>query len=111
MKRTDKERVAIKIGGGQIIELEKNKINIIHNVNLFLSLLQIASSLFIFYLVGIVWNDLISIEEIVLTSSSIIQEAAAEYLFMAILIFFGVCLLLSGLFSAYLVRESKELGI
>jgi hypothetical protein len=110
VKRVNKKEVAIDIGIGQIIELKKSKAKLIYNINKAISVIQISASVFCFVLVSLFVFNIISIENITL-GSTIISQVAAEYIFGASLVFISLCLLLGGLFSLYLNRETKTLGI
>ncbi|MFW9896490.1 MAG: amino acid permease, partial [Candidatus Thorarchaeota archaeon] len=110
IKRVSKKEVAIDIGVGRIIELKKSKQKLIYNVNIVISLVQIASSFFIFSLFTLIMFEIISIDNIVF-GSIIIPQKTGEFLFNAFLLFFGVLLLFSGPLSLYLNQETKTLGI
>ncbi|MFW9822615.1 MAG: APC family permease [Candidatus Thorarchaeota archaeon] len=110
IKRVSKKEVAIDIGVGRIIELKKSKQKLIYNINIVISLFQIASSLFIFSLVALITFDVISIDNIIF-GSTIIPQKTGEFLFNAFLLYFGMILLFSGPLSLYLNRETKTLGI
>ncbi|MFX1437716.1 MAG: hypothetical protein ACFFAA_11065, partial [Promethearchaeota archaeon] len=110
IRRVNKKEVAIDIGIGRIIELKKSKAKLIYNINIIISIIQICSSIFIFILVSLFAVDIISIESITFGTIVILQETA-EYLFNTILIFLGTALLFSGLYSLYLNKETKTLGV
>ncbi len=110
IRRVNKKEVAIDIGIGQIIEMKKSKAKLIYNINIIISIIQICSSIFIFILVSLFAIDLISIGSITFGSIVMPQETA-EYIFNAILIFLGTTLLFGGLFSLYLNKETKTLGV
>lgn len=110
IKRINKKEVAIDVGVGRIIELKEIKSKMIYYINLIISLIQIASALFIFSLVSLIILDNITIESITF-GSTVIPQKTAEFLFNSVLLFFGIILLFSGLFSLYLNRETKTLGI
>ena len=110
IKRINKKEVAIDVGVGRIIELKKTKSEFIYYINLLISLIQIASALFIFSLISLFILDIISIDSISLGSPPIPQKTA-EFLFNSVLLFLGTILLFSGVFSLYLNRETKSLGI
>ena len=102
--------MAIDIGIGQIIELKKSKAKLIYNINIIISIIQILSSIFIFILVSLFAMDIISIDSITF-GAIFMPQATAEYLFNAVLIFLGTTLLFGGLFSLYLNKEHRTLGI
>ncbi|MFX0002543.1 MAG: APC family permease [Candidatus Hermodarchaeota archaeon] len=110
IRRVNKKEVAIDIGIGRIIELKKSKAKLIYNINIIISIIQICSSIFIFILVSLFAVDIISIESITFGTIVLLQETA-EYLFNTILIFLGTALLFSGLYSLYLNKETKTLGV
>lgn len=110
IKRINKKEVAIDVGVGRIIELKKIKSKMIYYINLIISLIQIASALFIFSLVSLFIFDVITIDSIAIGSPPIPQKTA-EFLFNTVLLFFGLIILFSGIFSLYLNRETKTLGI
>ena len=110
IKKVNKKEVAIDIGIGTIIELKKTKAKSIYYTNIIISIIQIASSFFIFSLITLFTLDIISIENITF-GSSIIPQKTAEFLFISLLLFFGTTLLFGGTISLYLNRETKTLGI
>ena len=110
IKKVNKKEVAIDIGIGTIIELKKTKAKSIYYINVIISIIQIASSFFIFSLITLFTSDIISIENITF-GSSIIPQKTAEFLFISFLLFFGTTLLFGGTISLYLNRETKTLGI
>jgi amino acid transporter len=104
IKKVDKERVALDIGTGQIIELGKTELKIIHYANLIIGILQLISSFFIFSLVLILGNDIISIDQIVFSGLEI-GQTASEFFFLASILFFGICLSISGVYMLYLNKK------
>jgi APA family basic amino acid/polyamine antiporter/amino acid efflux transporter len=110
IRRINKKEVAIDIGIGQIIELKKSKAKLIYYINIIISIIQICSSVFIFILVSLFATNIISIDSITF-GAIIISQETAEYLFNAILIFLSTTLLFGGLFSLYLNKETRTLGI
>jgi len=110
IRRVNKKEVAIDIGIGQIIEMKKSKAKLIYNINIITSIIQICSSIFIFILVSLFAVDIISIDSITFGTIVMPQETA-EYIFNAILIFLGTTLLFGGLYSVYLSKETKTLGV
>ncbi|GAF75475.1 unnamed protein product, partial [marine sediment metagenome] len=109
-KKLDKQRVAIDLGFGQIIELDKTRLTILHRVNLTVAIGQIISSLFIFYLIYLFGMQIVSIEKITV-GKIIISQIMAEYFFMSSLVLFGCCLLVSGSLMIYMNREVLTLGV
>ncbi len=110
VSKVDREKVAITLGDAQIIQLEKQKLKIIYNINLILGIVQIISSIFIFTIIFLFGIDIISIEKITI-KNIIIPEITADYLFISSSLIFAIVLLLSGLLSLYLNREMIRLGI
>ena len=80
-KKLDKQRVAIDLGFGLIIELDKTRLTILHRVNLAIAIGQIISSLFIFYLIYLFGMQIVSIEKITV-GKIIISQIMAEYFFI-----------------------------
>ncbi|MFX1259107.1 MAG: APC family permease, partial [Promethearchaeota archaeon] len=110
VKKVDKERVAINIGTGQIIELDKTRSMIIHNINLIIGIIQLISSVFVFFMAFLFGVNIISIEIITFRNYTI-SQMAAEYFFMTSLIIFGSCLFVSGILMLYLNLGMKKLRI
>jgi len=110
IKKINKKEIAIDIGIGTIIELKKTKARGIYYTNLIMSIIQLASSLFTFFLITLFTLDIISIDKIVFGSTDI-PSKTAEFLFISFLLFFGTTLLFGGIISLYLNRETKSLGI
>ncbi|MFX1494933.1 MAG: APC family permease [Promethearchaeota archaeon] len=110
IKKVDKTKIAIKLGDAQIIELGKKRSKIIHVVNIIITLLQFVSVIFIFSIVYLLLNNVIAIEEINL-GTTIITKEAGRFLFISILMFFGIILFFSTVILWYRNRELKQLGI
>ncbi len=110
IKKVNKKEVAIDIGIGQIIELKKSKAKLIYNINIVINIIQIVSSSFIFILVSLFAINIISIDPFIF-GGTIITQIAAEYIFGAILVFLATTLLFGGIFSLFLNKENKTLGI
>ncbi|MFX1314020.1 MAG: APC family permease [Promethearchaeota archaeon] len=110
IKKVDKTKIAIKLGDAQIIELGKKRSKIIHVVNIIITLLQFVSVIFIFSIVYLLLNNVIVIEEINL-GTTIITKEAGRFLFISILMFFGIILFFSTVILWYRNRELKQLGI
>lgn len=109
-KKLDKERVAIDLGFGQIIELDKMRLKILHRVNLAVAIVQIISSLFVFFMIYLFGMEIVSIEKITLGNINI-SHIMAEYFWLAGLILLGCALLVSGVLMIYLNREVLSLGV
>ncbi|MFX0058063.1 MAG: APC family permease [Candidatus Hodarchaeota archaeon] len=110
IKKIDKEKVAIKFGNAQIIELGKRRTKILHFINILVAISQFISFIIIFIFIFIFYFDIVIIEEITF-GNVIITQQAGKYLFNSILIFFGIFLSFSGIMLWYINRELKELGI
>jgi len=110
IKKINKDEVAIDIGIGRIIELKKTKARLISYVNIIIGIVQIISSLFIFILISFFTMDFLSIENISF-GNTIASQATGEYLFISVLVFFGIILLFSGSICLYINRETRSLGI
>ena len=114
VKFVDKEKVAINIGNAQIIDLGKKRSNIIHNINLIITVLQFISSVVIFSIVFMFVNNSISIQKIIVNigpSITNIPSLAGITLFTSILFIFGVILFICGILSWYRNKEIKLLGL
>ncbi|MFX1445241.1 MAG: APC family permease [Promethearchaeota archaeon] len=106
IKKVDKERVAIDIGVGQIIELDKTESRLIYNANTVIGIVQIISSLFTFYIVILFELNFITIEQITFRGL-IIGQITSEFLYISSLLFFGICLSISGSYMLYLNRTFR----
>lgn len=106
IRKVDKERVAIDIGVGQIIELDKTESKLIHNANTVIGIMQIISSFFIFYMVILFEMNFISIEQIVFRGITI-GHVTSEFFYRSSLLFFGICLSISGTYMLYLNRKFR----
>jgi hypothetical protein len=110
VKKVKKEKVAIKIGKGHIIELEKQESKIIYIINQIIGYMQLFSVIIITSVVLAMFWNLISITSIEVENFKFSQEAA-EYLFISLLLLFGFCLAFSGISWLYYNRESKKIGL
>ncbi|MFX1594892.1 MAG: APC family permease [Promethearchaeota archaeon] len=110
IKKVNKKEVAIDIGIGQIIELKKSKTKLIYYINIIIGVIQIFAFIFILIIITLFGSDIISIENLTF-GSTVISQTTGEYLFFTALVFLGTILLLSGIFSLYLNKETKTLGI
>ncbi|MFW9898400.1 MAG: APC family permease [Candidatus Thorarchaeota archaeon] len=109
-KKLDKERVAIDLGFGQIIELDKMRLKILQRVNLAIAIGQIISSLFVFFMIYLFGIEIVSIEKITIGNINI-SHIMAEYFWLAGLILLGCSLLVSGVLMIYVNREVLSLGV
>lgn len=110
IKKVNKKEVAIDIGIGQIIELKKSKVKLIYSINIIIAIIQISSSIFIYVLISLIVLDIIPISDIIF-GVTIISQMTAEYLFVALLTFLGISLSIGGIFTLYINKETKSLGI
>ncbi|MFW9828056.1 MAG: APC family permease [Candidatus Thorarchaeota archaeon] len=110
IKKVNKKEVAIDIGVGQIIELKKSKVKLIYIVNIVIAIIQISSSIFIYFLISLFTFDVISISNITF-GTTIISQETTEYLFVALLTFLGISLSFGGILTLYINKETKSLGI
>ena len=112
VKFVDKEKVAINIGNAQIIDLGKKRSNVIHNINLIITVLQFISSVVIFSIGFMFVNNSISIQEVNIGPSiTNIPSLAGTTLFTSILLIFGTILFICGILSWYRNKEIKLLGL
>jgi len=110
IKKVDKGKVAINIGGAQIIELGKKRSTIIHSVSILIVFLQFISAGCIFLILYSFLNNLVSIEDIML-GTSIIPKSTGNFIFISSLISFVITLFFSGIVCWYNHHELKLLGI
>jgi len=110
VRKVNKKEVAIDIGIGQIIDLKKSKVKLIYSINLIIGIIQILSSIFVFTIASLFITDIISIDSVTIGSETI-PQITAEYIFILILILFGITLLFSGPLWLYFNRELKTIGI
>jgi amino acid transporter len=110
VRKVNKKEVAIDIGIGQIIELKKNKVKLIYNINLIIGIIQILSSIFVLTIASLFITDIISIESITI-GNEIISQTTAEYIFTSVLVLFGIILLFCGPLWLYYNQELKTIGI
>ncbi|TFF94060.1 MAG: amino acid permease [Promethearchaeota archaeon] len=110
VKRIDKEKVAITIGGGQIIELKRKHIKVIYYINILIGILQFIGACFSFLLAYIISTKLITIESIIYGSTSL-SKVGSEFLYITIFIIFGLGLLFSSISQLYYNRELKIIGV
>jgi len=107
VRKVDKDKVAISIGGGQIIDLEKSKLKIIYYINLIFGLIQFLSAIFLFVIVGLFFAGILSIDQIVI-GDIVIGEVSSEFILNSILIIFGTSLLFGG---AVMIRYNQEIEV
>ena len=110
-KKIDKGSVAINLGSAAIINLDEKKLKFIHYANILIGIIQMMASFFIFIgMAIIIGSNTVSIENITI-GNTIISQATSEYIFLSILILFGVSLFFSGLVYLYRDRETSSLGL
>jgi amino acid transporter len=110
VKKIDKEKVAITIGGGQIIELERKRIKIIYYFNLFVSLVQLIGAFFSIFLAFLVYTDFANIESLIFFDT-FINKSGSEFIFITIFLVFGFSMLFSSIAQIYYNKELKTLGV
>ena len=109
-RKLDKKKVAINIGSGQIIEIDKTKVKIIYRTNLIIAFIEIFSAFFIFFIVYLFGMNYVSIERIKL-GNMVINQILAEYFLIAILVFFACSLLVSSIVMLYINKEVLIFGM
>jgi len=110
VKLTDTQSVAIQIGGGKIIELDKKKSNRIHTANNVIAITEILSSIFIILIFLLIYSQIIIISKINIDSIKL-PPPVGQILFVAGMLTLGICLYLSGVILLYINREQKKLGL
>ncbi|MBN1214847.1 MAG: amino acid permease [Candidatus Lokiarchaeota archaeon] len=108
VKRIDKQKVAITIGEGRIIELEKKHTRLIYYINLIMGVILLVSAIFIFILAILVNTDIINIENIGIGGTHI-SKSGSEFIFTTVLSIFGIILIFSSAVQIYFNRELKNL--
>jgi len=110
IKKIDKEKVAIKFGAAQIIDLGKKRTRILHIINILLAVCQFISFIIIFIIVFLFYFNIVNIEEITF-GTIVITQHAGKYFINSLLIFFGIILSFSGIMLWYINHELKSIGI
>ncbi len=108
IKKMNRDMIAI--GDGQIIEIKEGRLKLIHNANYIIGILQLIGGLFVFFVIGLISTDIITLEQILL-GNTLISQQAAEYLSIMVLTFFGLAISVSGLMQLYTSRELLRLRI
>ncbi|MBY9006808.1 MAG: amino acid permease [Candidatus Lokiarchaeota archaeon] len=108
LKRIDKDKIAITIGEGRIIELKKTHTRIIYYLNLTMGIFLLIGAIFVFILTFLVNTDIIIIERIGVGGSNI-DNAGSEFIFTTALLIFGIVLVFSSVVQIYFNRELKFL--
>jgi len=110
IKKAHKEKVAINLGFGKIIDLDKKHLKTLQRVNLFISSLQIGASIFIIFIIYLFVIEFVSILKITF-GKIILNQMMAEYLFLSSLIMFSLALLVSGILMIHLNKDVLSLRI
>lgn len=109
-KRFRKENIAITIGGGKIVEMNKRSKGFTYLIKYFLGLVEIVAALFIYILIFLLFLDIISIEYIDF-GVMFLDSIAAKYLFISFLFIFSTTFLLRGLSRVYYNWETIEMNM
>jgi len=107
VKKVDKQVVAIHLGKAQIIELGKKKSRILIFTNFLLLSIELISIIVTFFILFLVLNDIVSLQEISL-GSTIINEDASMFIFSTLLIFLELALIFSSILMWLNYNESKS---
>jgi len=110
IRRIDKDKVAITIGGGQIIELERKHIKLIYYINLTISIIHFIGACFTLLLAYLIGTEFISIESLNF-GDSFINFRGSEFIIITTFSVFGLSLLFSSIAQIYYNRELKTLGV
>ncbi|TXT67723.1 MAG: membrane protein of unknown function [Promethearchaeota archaeon] len=110
VKRFEKEKVVIKIGAGEIIEIKKREKGAIYTVNYVIGIIEILGALFTFVLVYILTIDLIVVLEMDLVVV-VLDAQASKYVIISSLLIFGSAFLLRGISRLYYNYETVKLGM
>lgn len=110
VKKREPEEVAIELGEGKIIETSKSEKTIIFILNIIIAGVQIIASFIAFLFSILIALDLISIQEIGLFDI-ILTGVVFEFIFIVILLLFGICTLFSGVIKLYVDFEEMKLKI
>jgi hypothetical protein len=108
--RIKKDTVAIKIGDGRIVEMNRKGRFATYTVKYLLGLFEILGAFFIFGLVYILIMDLIVIEQIDF-GWLILDAIAVKYLVNSFLIIFGTTFLLRGISRIYYNWETIQMNM
>ena len=107
VKKVDKQVVAINLGKAQIIELGKKKSKILIFVTFLLISLELIFILVNFFIMLIILNDIVVIQEISL-AATIITELAIKFIFSGLLIFLEFTMIFSSILMWFNYKESKS---
>ncbi|TFG18202.1 MAG: amino acid permease [Promethearchaeota archaeon] len=107
VKKIDKQVVAIHLGKAQIIELGKKKSRILIFVNFILLSIELISIIVTFFILFLVLNGIVGLQEISFGSTVIIEEAAL-FIFISLLTFLELTLVFSSILMWLNYNESKS---
>ena len=108
IKKANRDMIAI--GDGRIIELKESRLKLIHNVNYIIGILQLIGGLFVFFVIGLISTDIITLEQILL-GNTLISQQTAESLSIMVLTLFGIAISVSGILQLYTSLELSRLRI
>ena len=108
VRKFKEEKVAIKIGAGEIIEIEKREKRAIYTANYIIGGIEILGSILSFVLIYLILIDLIVVVEMDFASIKF-DSLASKYLITSTLIIFGTTFLLRGISRIYYTYESIKL--
>jgi amino acid transporter len=110
-KRIDRDSVAINLGSAAIINLNEKKMKAIHYINIVIGIIQLIAAFFIFFIMALLIGfNTVSIESITI-GNIIISQITSEYIFLTIMLLFGISLFFSGIVYLYRNRETRSLGL
>lgn len=107
VKKVDKQVVAINLGKAQIIELGKKKSKILIFVTSLLISLELIFIVVNFFIILIILNDIVVIQEISL-GATLIPQLASKFIFSSLLIFLEFTMIFSSILMWFNYKESKS---
>jgi len=108
--RIKKETVAIKIGDGRIVEMNRKGRFASYIIKYLLGLFEILGAFFIYSLVYILAIDIIIIQQIDF-GGIVLNSLAVKYLFVSFLVVFGTTFLLRGLSRIFYNWETIQMNM
>jgi hypothetical protein len=99
-KRFKKDTIAISVGSGKIIDINRKGKKITYVVKYFMGFLEIVCSFFVFSLTYVLFADLIVVEKLNLGTYQL-DALATKYVLITFLIIFATAFLLRGLSRIY----------
>jgi hypothetical protein len=108
VKKVDKQVVAIHLGKAQIIELGKKKSNILIFINFLLLSFEIIFIVVNFFIILLIFNNVVFLQEITL-GSTVIPVIEAKFIFSGLLIFLELTLIFSSILMWLNYAESKSI--